>query len=69
MERRWITEYDGADGVYAGPLLIADCVDFAVMLARDCVRAPDGQPLRVLGELVESIRVGDADVDVFHVMQ
>jgi hypothetical protein len=55
--KSFITEYDNAadDGApYAGPTLLADCFEAAELLLNR-VLGPNGERLRVLGELMERL--------------
>lgn len=49
----WFTEYLGLDGHrYAGPMVLADSQVFADALTNTCLRGPEGQSLRVTGEVL-----------------
>lgn len=60
-EKRWLTEYDTAEGAaHVGPIIRADCQAFAQAIAHTLLLGPTGQPLRVVGELLEQTDV-DSD--------
>lgn len=61
MERRWLTEFTGIDGErYAGPIILADgqpCAEAYLSV----LQGPNGQALRLLGELVQQFPQADGD--------
>lgn len=61
--KRFLTEYDNiCDGgaLYAGPMLLADALPAALALVT-CVQGPNGEALRVVGELIDQIVSDDGD--------
>ena len=51
LTRRWLTEYDVGSDTYAGPIILADSEPFAEGIM-GCLRGPQGQTLRLMGELI-----------------
>lgn len=49
--KAWLTEFDLDGDTYAGPIVLADCLALAQVLCADCLRAPNGELLRVTGRL------------------
>ena len=61
--KRWLTEFTAVDGDrYAGPILIADSQEMAVALL-SCLQGPNGQALRIIGELLYQVPAGDAHTE------
>ena len=61
---RFLTEYTAADGArYAGALILADSVEMAEAILL-CLQGPNGQPIRLLGEVVMQIPEGVDTVSV-----
>lgn len=54
-----MTEFTGIDSLaYAGPIIVADCHDLAVALLC-CLQGPNGQSLRLVGELLFQVPHGE----------
>lgn len=57
--RRWVTEFTGLDqNRYAGPIILADCHDAALAFL-SCLAGPNGQQLRLTGELILQVQDGE----------
>ena len=62
--KQFLTEFTGTDGeVYAGPIILADCLDGADAVMSTSLQGPSGQPLRLVGELVFAFDASDGSGD------
>lgn len=59
MDKFWLTEYDGADGIFAGPIIVMDTHAAAQAVMQTCLLGPGGERLRLVGELVQRIHVSN----------
>lgn len=51
--KAYVTEFTASDGeCYLGPMILADTLEAAKAIVAAVVRGPDGQEVRVMGEMV-----------------
>lgn len=58
--KRWITEFTGLDGLrYAGPIIVDESL-LGAQAILSVLLGPNGQLLRLNGELIFQVEVGDS---------
>ena len=64
LTKRFLTEFTNRlDGQrYAGPQILSDCVEAAEAMRQTSLLGPNGEPLRVMGELIQQMPAEDGGV-------